>query len=206
MWPWLLALLAKIPALLAGPVTQFFTGINVASVLGGTAKFFVSAWANIKKYWRFYLPTLLVVSELTSLYGWHETHNSLMKEKAAHQLEITNFKKAQADADAKAQAIKATLQKESKANADQADAQYSTLLAQYRANLVRYQASQSGSKRSSNYQFSPAQSGDGSGSGPDIYSGSLVISMDDAQICAVNTARLQAVHDWAIDPPKDGVQ
>jgi len=208
MWPLgLLGLLSKLP----GIATQVFTGINFNQVFAAIGNFLGLAFTNIQKYWRFYLPVLMAVIMIGEGFGWSHEHTLLVKERTAHQQDITNFKKAQADANANAQAEKVILQKESKANADQADAKYSTLLAQYHANLLRYKASQGGTGQASNSELSPTQSGDGPSTGSELSaavggnsSGSLVISEGDAQICAVNTARLQAVHDWALNPPKDG--
>lgn len=211
MWAWLLSLLTKVPGLLAGPVSQFVTGINVASLLGGVAGFFGSVFKNIKTYWRFYLPVALVASQLGTAYGWYNDHNLLMKERAAHQLDITNFKNAEAAATAQANREKSVLQKESKANADQADAKYSTLLAQYRANLVRYaqQATQSGAGQADHNQLPAASGSDGPSTSSQVPAGggtaigaTIPITLDDAQVCAVNTARLQSVHDWALNQPK----
>ena len=44
----------------------------------------------------------------------------------------------------------------------------------------------------------PAQSSDGPGKGAFILADPLEISVPDALTCADNTARLQAVHDWAL--------
>lgn len=155
-------------------------------------------WVSLLlKYWQIGLIVLVVSLEFGSLTACNHEHNLLIKERLVHKQDISNFKNAQAVADANAQAIRLTLQKESKANADQADAKYSSLLSEYRANLLRYKADQSGPKQSSDHQLPAPEGGNGPGTGAEIS-----ITLDDAQVCAVNTARLQAVHDWAVGLPR----
>lgn len=194
----LLNLLSKAPAVL-GPVTSAITGIP----FGAIGNVLSNVWKNIAKNWRFYLPLLLIAIQLGTLYGWYHEHDSLLKEKAAHQQDINSYKAAQAAATDKAQSEKAILQKESKASADQADADYSTLYSQYRSVLLRYQAAQSRTGVPGDSQLPPAQSGNGPSASPQVPAGSISITLDDANVCAVNTARLQAVHDWALNPPKE---
>lgn len=195
MWVFLLNILSKIPAVL----TPLLVGVNPLAALG-------SLLSNIRKYWRFYLPLILVLLQVGTTYGWYRDHNLLMKEKAAHQQDIKDFKTAQTAANAQANAERAVLQKESKVNADQADAKYAVLLAEYRANLLRYKASQSGTQQTYHNQLPATQGSNGPSSGSEVPADTITITMDDAQVCAVNTARLQAVHDWALNPPKDGTE
>lgn len=167
--------------------------------------FFQTLGSSIIKNWKAWLIGLLLLSNVGAAYEWSHTNDLLSKEKAAHAADIATFKKAQADANLAAQKEKVTLQKESKANADQADANYATLLTQYRANLLRYSANQSVAGPAIDHQLSSTQGGNGPGAGSQLPS-TLIISSDDAQICATNTARLQAVHEWALNPPKDPTQ
>jgi hypothetical protein len=198
MWALLLSFATKIPMLFT-PLAPLFAGFNIAAFFGGL-------WSNIKKYWREWLIGLFVFTQLGTAFGWYHEHGLLAREKASHVKDINDFKTAQVLATAQANAEKSVLQKESKANADQADAKYTGLLAQYRANLLRYSASQSGTSTTHYSQLPTTQSGNGPSTGTDVSTSTstIQITIDDAQICAVNTARLQAVHDWAINPPKDG--
>lgn len=115
---------------------------------------------------------------LALVVGWRLDHltlnNQLSKEKAAR---LTR--------EAQAQAAKL----EYTQNAKAADGRYAELLAQYNANLVRYKQ-MSASSRS---QAPAPQSGNGPSENSGIY-----ISVRDAEICTENTARLVAVHDWAL--------
>lgn len=156
----------------------------------------------IKKYWMYLLPVLLIGINCGTLYEWQKTQGQLKTEKAAHQLDVTTFKNAQAEANKKADAERDRLNKESKASATKADANYSDLLVKYRANLVRYQANQNSGSQSYSYQLPTAPSSDGPGASTDLPPG-VRISIDDANVCAINTARLTAVHDWAIGLPKE---
>lgn len=196
MWLTLLALLGKIPA----TAISLFSGVNVGGIFTGIGNFFSGLIKNIETHWQLWLVGLLIAGNIFTAWGWNHTTTALTKEKAAHAADIASFKSAQAIADQKAQIIKQTLQKEAKANADQADASYSNLLTKYHANLVHY-ANQSGSQRSSNSELPATQGGNGPSSDTDLPK-ELMISGDDAQICAVNTARLVAVHDWAVNLPK----
>lgn len=192
MWAFLLTLGAKF-ALLPGILAAFFTGTLFTSVL-----------ANIKKNWRFYLPALLLATNIFAFHGWTTDHSKLLAERAAHQLDVQSFKAAQAAANKQAETEKRALLKESKANADQADAKYASLFASYRANLLRYKASlsQGNTDQAEHNQLPTPQGGDGPSKGTDVPFTTLPISLDDASICAENTARLQAVHDWAVTLPK----
>jgi hypothetical protein len=158
----------------------------------------------IKKYWMFLLPVLLIGANCATLYEWHNTSGQLKTERAAHAADNATFKKTQAEANAKAEAERDRLNKESKASATKADANYSDLLVKYRANLVRYQANQNSGSQSYNYQLPTPTSTDGPSSSTDVFAGpSIRISIDDANVCAINTARLTAVHDWAIALPRE---
>lgn len=186
----LLGLLSKLPS----TAINIFTGINFSSI-----------FANIAKYWYFYTIGVLIAVNLFFSYEWHHTSDLLTKEKAVHAQDIQNFKTAQDIANANAKAEQAALVKESKADAAQADANYSGLLFKYHASLVRYSTSQGASQQADHYQLPTPQGSDGPGSSTDLPK-SITITGNDAEICAINTARLQAVHDWAIALPKEASQ
>lgn len=205
MWPLVLNLVSKF---IPGNLIQLVTGLNIPAIFQGVGKYIGLVFSYIASHWRVSLG-ILISAMLIGLgyFGYYE-HGALLKERAAHQTDINNFKNAQALADAKAEGEKAALKQESQANADEADAKYSALLAEYRANLVRYKAGQSGTSQTEYRIIQPAQSGNRPGTSTELPAATQVdgitISGEDAQICAVNTARLQAVHDWALNPPKDG--
>lgn len=185
---------------LLGKIGPAVTGINFGAV-EDAAK---GVGASMIKYWYAWVIGLLLAANLFTGYELKHTRDNLTKEVAAHVKDIQDFKSAQADADAKALVIQTTLAKESKDSADKADTDYSGLLAKYRANLLRFQANQGSTLNPSDNQFPTAQSGDGPSVSSQFPKG-IVISGADADICTVNTARLQAVHDWAVGLPKDVV-
>lgn len=142
--------------------------------------------------------------------GWSNTSDKLKAERAAHEqtkidhkAEIDRFKQAQQEADRKAKETAERLRKEAEANAKQADARYDDLYAQYRANLLRYRANQGNSGGPNRGELPAAGSGNGPSGSPNVSPGELIISMRDAEVCAVNTARLQSVREWALTYAKE---
>lgn len=179
-------------------ISGFATGIDFAAV-GNVMK---SIGASIVKYWQYWLIGLLFLVNAFTGYELKHTRDNLKTEVAAHVKDITDFKNAQAEADTQAAATKAALTKESKADADQADANYSILLSRYRSSLMRFSSGQSGTGSSGNSQLPTAQGSDGPSSDTNLPK-SLTITGSDAEVCAINTARLLVVHDWALKLPKD---
>lgn len=143
----------------------------------------------------------LLLSNLFTLHMWQHTSIALKNEKTAHSTDVKNFKQAQKEADVIAEATRARLLKESTENAKQADASYRSLLSKYHTSLMRFSASQSITKQTDSDQLPATQIGDGPSPDTDLPA-TLIITGGDAQICAVNTARLVAVHDWAVTLPK----
>ena len=188
----LLDLLGKIP----GAVFNLPFG----SIFSGIGSFLKALIANIIKYWYVWLIVLLLSSNGFTYWRWQVDHTAYLKEVAAFNAQAASFKNAQAVANAQAIAERNVLQKESKADADQADANYSSLLAEYHASLLRYSASQGGPSSSGNNQLQPSQGSNGPSSGSELPT-EITISGADAQICAVNTARLVAVQKWATTLP-----
>lgn len=178
-------------------IAGFATGIDF-NAIGNVMK---SIGASIVKYWQYWLIALLFAANLFTGYELKHTRDKLTAEVSAHVKDITDFKNAQAEADKQAAATKAALTKESKANADQADSNYDTLLAKYRSSLLRFSSGQGGTGAGGNSQLPASQGGNGPGTGTELPK-SLTITGEDAGICAVNTARLVAVHDWAVSLPK----
>lgn len=178
-------------------IAGFATGVDF-NAIGNVMK---SIGASIIKYWQYWLIALLFAANLFTGYELKHTRDKLTAEVSAHVKDINDFKTAQAEADKNAQTLKDTLIKESKANADQADSNYDTLLTKYRSSLLRFSSSQSHPGAGGDNQLPTAQGGNGPGAGSE-FPKSITISGDDAGICAVNTARLVAVHDWAVGLPK----
>lgn len=127
--------------------------------------------------------------------GWCNSTSKLQTEKASHIQDIQTFKNAQKLADDNANKIRKDLEQKAKDESEKADKSYSGLLSQYHTSLLRYKANQSGSVRPGDSKLSTTESFDRPGESPDF---SIKISVDDANVCAENTARLQLAHDWAV--------
>lgn len=198
MWGLLLSLLPKAVGLLSGPVTQAITGINIPQVLSNVLGILNTALKFVVKHWQLSLVVVLAVGNIVGFTGWQHTDQALKAERAAHQADIKTYKDAQTKADAAAKAQEQSIINESKVKANAADANYSGLLAKYNASLLRYRTDQGGSQSASGHQGDNSQGQVApSTDGPSGSSG-LFITLKDAQICATNTARLVAAHDWAI--------
>lgn len=126
--------------------------------------------------------------------GWYVSNLKLDAERKGRKADTQKYVAAQAQATVLAYQQKIAQEQKDRQRADQADAAYANLLSKYNASLLRYASAQgsahppSMSKPPSNAQGSDGPSGDSF----------VSIPMNDARICAVNTARLQALHDWAI--------
>jgi len=152
---------------------------------------------------RDYLIAGFAVAALVGSIGWRVTSLELEAEKSGRAADKASYEAAQQMAKAKALEEKQKLEKEYNDKAKKADADYDTLLAKYSAAVVHYKANQSPALRvdlpgSSN----PAEGADRTGRGSELSEG-LFVRMADAQVCAVNTARLQSAREWALSISTD---
>src|ERR1700761_5154757 len=107
---------------LFGKIGPALTGIDFSAV-GNVLK---NIGASMLKYWYLWIIGVLLALNLFTGYELKHTRDNLTKEVAAHAKDIQDFKTAQDTANANALAAQATLEKESKASADQADSDYSS--------------------------------------------------------------------------------
>lgn len=185
MWGLLLTLLTKLTPLL-------FTFGNV--IVGFVA---VPIFKSIQKHWVAWLIGGLIFTNLTTGLLLYNGRNDLSIEKASHARDIKSYKDAKEQAEDKIEETKRELKEEAQANATEADKDYAALNARYRASLVRYKALESvRSGPASGQPSNPPQSSIGPNRDTELPA-QLTISGDDARICAVNTARLQALQAWA---------
>lgn len=182
---------------LGSKITPFLAGINITSVFQNVWGFLTALGKNIAANWKTWLIGVLVLLQLGTGYGFYHEHQKYLIEVAAHKADNAKFIAAQQAANRQEQAVKNQLQTESKAAKNEADSNYSTLLAKYKLSLLRYAAGKSNSSSTGNNQLSAAQSADGPGESSELPQ-QITITGSDAEICAENTARLQAAHDWAI--------
>lgn len=154
---------------------------------------------NVYNKIRDYLLVGSVVALVAASVGWYvtdlrldHTKSLVQLEKQGRQLDRAIYEKAQVDAANKS--LEAVLKKEREdvEKAKQADEAYASLLNKYNASLLRYQASQ----RKANTIDMSSTSITSDGSNLTSESTSISITITDAQICAENTARLQAVKTW----------
>lgn len=150
--------------------------------------------------WKYVVVAVLALGLAFTTHEWQHTSQLLKTEKASHAADIAAVKKASSDAQAKIVAEKAAIVKQNTEKANEADAAYTTLLATYHAGLLRYEANPgvrggpSGSQSTNSTQGS-----NGPGASPVVSSATITISTDDGNICAINTARLQTAHAWALN-------
>lgn len=139
---------------------------------------------------------LMAVGLVLMAFGWNGTHNTLIRERAEHAQVVQAFKDAQAEANKKAEAKRIELEKKAKEDAEAADKRYGTLLTEYRTNLLRYKATHSSSGGPNRSEVKATESSTGPSPSPEL--STIIITVKDAEICAVNTARLISVRDWAL--------
>lgn len=157
--------------------------------------------SELVKYWKYVVIGLLITGGVGSVWEWHHTTLLLQAEKQAHASDIASYKVAQAEADSKAKMIKENLEKESKANATQASADYASLLERYRISVLRYAKDHGGTATARSSSTDIAKGSDGPSEDT-----VLPVRQSDLEICSENTARLVAGHDWAIKEMQDANQ
>lgn len=156
----------------------------------------------LQKHWKIALIALLLVFTigLGKLYLDEKDH--LHTEKVAHAVDVKACRDGAAEAQAKADAKAKQFKKDNQRKADAADQNYNVLIARYRASILRLKANQGGSVGAGSVQADPTQGVDGPSTGAPLPA-TVNITGEDANICAINTARLQAAHQWAMELNKD---
>lgn len=129
---------------------------------------------------------------------------AIKTEQEARRADQESYKAAQALAAKKATEAKMKQEKIDRENAEKADASYRDLLSKYNASLLRFAQSQRQTLGSNLPGTSGAPKGSNRPSASsDVSADTVTIPFSDAQICAVNTARLIALHDWSLNLEKD---
>lgn len=119
------------------------------------------------------------------------------REVAQHARDISEYKAAQAEANSLAIQTKQQDDEQHAKDLKDADAKYADLRAKYTISLHNYASAQTNSGVQRSDTTSVKDSTTESVDGPSA-STNVSITEDDANICAINTARLQAAHDWAL--------
>ena len=156
------------------------------------------ALSTLRAHWKLIGAAFLLLALIIQTFRLSATEGALSAERAGRQADRATYEKAQAQATAEALSAKLKKDAENAQKAEQADSRYADLSQQYRAAVLRYQAAQrqaSGTDLPSATES--AESGDGPGGSPVLPVGSILIPENDAFVCGENTARLQAVREWA---------
>ena len=153
-------------------------------------------WTRISNYVTIGLGAALLATSI----GWYTTNvrltytkYELKAEKLGRKNDRLIYKGAQKEAEVKSLNKVLEVERKNVELANKADQDYSALLRKYNDSLLRYQASQ----RPSGGIHMSSTSTTSDGSHFTSENTEISISLNDAGICAENTARIQAVHDWA---------
>jgi hypothetical protein len=156
-------------------------------------------WMRFRDYVTIGLAALLLVTS----FGWYTTNLKYKAEKNGREADHQTYIAEQAKFKAKALENKMEVERIANEKAKQADTDYSTLFNKYNSILVRYKAAQGAVSRPSvPLPSGSSGSGNGPGTSADVPSDTITILYSDAEICADNTARLEAVQTWALDLKK----
>ena len=148
---------------------------------------------------------LLIATLLVSNGAWfvaYQIQGHALAKQTTHAAQLQAAMNAVRSAN-QAAIAQATAEKKAKEAHDaqiaaQADATAADLAARYHAIVLRLADAQSGARGADLPQSAGSpQGGDRSGPGAGLSPGTVTIPTADALTCGENTARLQAVHDWA---------
>lgn len=157
------------------------------------------ATSLLKGHWKLIGLGLLCLALIVQTFRLSATEGSLIAEKAGRQSDRLSYEKAQALAASEALSAKIETEKRHEAEREKSDARAATLAADYRGAVLRYQAAQRAASEADLPQPSEAaESSNGPGGPSLLLAGDIIIPQADALICADNTARLEAVRDWAL--------
>lgn len=166
----------------------------------------LNLWSRVSNY----VTVGLLITTIVASTGWYITGLKLDNVRNLRETDKKTYVAAQAEYTAKATREKMEKEKIDNERAAKADAAYDTLLAQYRANLRVYKSTRSAYSFDNLPSATPAPEGtDGPGGGsqlPAPFYGAnpkqvgdlLIIPTQDADICAINTARLLSARPWAL--------
>lgn len=153
----------------------------------------------LRGHWKLIVAGLLLALLGAQTLRVASLKSSLRAEQAARKADRASYETAQAQAAVDAYAAKVKKEAEDAKKADAADARYADLSRQYRAAVLRYGTAQGhASKTDLPGTTETAQGSDRPGGPAVIPQGSILIPQADALICSDNTARLEAVREWAL--------
>lgn len=156
------------------------------------------ALSTLRAHWKLIGAAFLLLALITQTFRLSATEGALSAEKAGRQADLATYEKVQAQATADALSAKLKKDAENAQKAEQADQRYADLRARYDSRLRAKAAQREAGSADMSISTESAESSDGPGRGAVFPVGTILIPEDDAFICATNTARLQAVREWAL--------
>ena len=155
-------------------------------------------FAVARRYWKVALLAVLVLALIVQTFRLDATQARLEAESAARARDWSEYARAQAEAESEALSQKLKTEAEYARNAENAQLSYDRLRERFDG-LVRAQAARSAPGRTdlprpATAAGVPALAAEGSG----VPFGSIIVSVDDALICADNSAYALAAHQWAM--------
>lgn len=144
-----------------------------------------------------YVTVGLFLCLLCTTVLWRFSVNELALEKAGRKADTLSYVAAQEKAKSNALELKIEQEKKDAKRKEDADATADGLRRKYDSLLQDYARAQSKARAANLPSPSKASQGSNGPSGGTELPETIEIPYDDARICAVNTARLEAVHQWA---------
>ena len=152
-----------------------------------------------RTYWREAIGGALLIALAVTALSLHVARSERDAAISGRAADRAAYTAAQETARSNALAAAAKKDAENAKKADNADARYADLSAQYRAISLRYAAAQSAARHANLSAAAKGTESANRSGGPSVVpSGNILIPQADALICADNTARLQAAHEWAV--------
>lgn len=143
-----------------------------------------------------YLPYVIGVIALVSAY-FYVDHRGYHRAEVKYKAEISDIKRNSAESEALAWRQKNDAEKRNRDIAQEADANDAALRSKYDAALLRLAKAQRAASQAGASPGPDLPQGSDGPSGSSELPETLTISFEDAKICAVNTSRLETVHDFA---------
>lgn len=152
-----------------------------------------------RDHWKLALFAALALFATIQTFRLKSTQSALQAETHGRHADRAEYARAQADAAAIALTAKIEKEAEYAAKADEADRNADALSERYRLAVLRYKADQGAARKADLREASCASEiVDGPGAATIVPLGNILIPEADVMICAVNQARLEAAHDWAV--------
>lgn len=155
-------------------------------------------FAVARRYWKVALLAVLVLALIVQTFRLDATRARLEAESAARARDWLEYARAQAEAESESLSQKLKKEVEDARNAENAQIAYDRLRERFDS-LVRAQAARGAPGRADLSRPAAAAGVSAlAAQGAGVPFGSIVLSVDDALICADNSAYALAAHQWAL--------